>query len=205
MGLVLHDFPLSGHSYRVRLLLSLLDLPHTIKTVDLASGAHKQPEFLKLNSFGQVPVLEDDDLALADSNAILVYLAEKYAPGQWYPQSAAGKAAVQRWLSVAAGPLAYSVSAARAVNLFRRPANPELIELSHALLAVIEANLNEHEFLTGAQMTIADISLYSYIVLAPEGGVSLNAYPNIRAWLARIEALPRFVPMVRTNIGLNAV
>lgn len=204
MNLRLHDFALSGHSYRVRLLLSLLDLPHTIIPVSLQAGAHKTPEFLRLNPFGQVPVLEDGEFIIADSNAILVYLAERYAPENWYARSPAGKAAIQRWLSVAAGQLAFYPAAARQANMFGQPLDSALITHAHNLLKVIDASLSETPFLTGEHATIADLAIYSYAAIAPEGNVSLDGYANIRAWLSRIEALPRFVPMPRSKIGLNA-
>ena len=203
MNLRLYDFALSGHCYRIRLLLSLLGLPHALVPVDLRTGEHKEPAFLRLNPFGQVPVLEDGDIVIADSNAILVYLAERYAPA-WYASTPDGKAAVQQWLSVAAGPLAFYPAAARRANLFKQPLDPELIKRSHDLFAVIEKTLAERPFLAGARATIADLAIYSYAVVAPEGNVALDLYSNIRTWFGRIEALLGFVAMPRSNIGLLA-
>lgn len=105
--------PLSGHSHRVRLFLSLIGAHAEAIEVDLANGAHKAPEFLKLNPFGQVPVLVDNDIVITDSNAILVYLAKRFGKTDWLPESPAGAAAVQKWLSVAAGEIAYGPAAAR--------------------------------------------------------------------------------------------
>lgn len=76
----LYRHALSGHAHRVEAFLSILGIQADIIDVDLANGAHKQPEFLKKNAFGQVPVLDDGTHTLADSNAILVYLATKYDP-----------------------------------------------------------------------------------------------------------------------------
>ena len=101
----LYNFPRSGHAHRVELMLSLLKLPTDLIFVDLAKGEHKQPAFLALNAFGQVPVIDDQGVVLADSNAILVYLAQKYGNGRWLPADPVGAAKVQRWLSVAAGEL----------------------------------------------------------------------------------------------------
>ena len=201
-----YRFGLSGHSHRVELFLSLLGLPFERIEVDLASRAHKTPAFLVMNVFGQVPVIQDGDVTLADSNAILVYLNARYAADtdQWLPRDPLAVAAVQRWFSVAAGQLAFGPAAARAVQLFKRPENPEAIERAHALFAVMEQQLGQSAFLAGSTPTLADIANYSYAARAPEGNVSLEAYPKLRAWLARIEALPRFVPMVRTPIGLAA-
>ena len=200
----LHRMKLSGHCHRVELFLSLLGLPFEVLDIDLAKGEHKAPAFLALNPFGQVPVLHDGDTTLADSNAILVYLEKRYAPGQWLPQDALGAAAVQRWLSVAAGELNYGAGAARVLQLFKRPDDPVAMQQrASGLLRVMEQALATRPFLAGPQATLADIALYTYTLLAPEGGVSLAPYSNVRAWLARIEGLPGFVPMLRTPIGLT--
>jgi len=202
----LYRYALSGHCHRVELFLSLLGLPMEAVEVDLAVGAHKTPAFLAMNAFGQVPVIQDGECMLADANAILVYLAGRYAerPEQWLPQEPLAAAAVQRWLSVAAGQLAFGPAAARVTQLFKRPDNPEAVTRAHALFAVMEQQLGQSAFLAGSTPTLADIANYSYVARAPEGNVSLEPYPALRAWLARIEALPRFVPMVKTPIGLAA-
>ena len=203
--LKLHHFALSGHSHRVQLMLSLMGLPHDIVPVDLKRGEHKSAAFLKLNPFGQVPVLEDGDTALFDSNAILVYLAKKAGRSDWLPEDAAGAARVQRWLSVAAGLIAFGPASARMITLFGSQANAEeVIGRAHRLLQVMEGVLGRQNFLTGATATLADVAGYSYIAAAPEGNVDLAPYPHVRAWLARIEALPGFVPFPRSAVGLVA-
>jgi glutathione S-transferase len=200
----LYHFPLSGHAHRVQLMLSLLELPTETVFVDLAKGAHKQPEFLAINSFGQVPVLDDNGVVLADSNAILVYLANKYGHGRWLPTDPVGAARVQRWLSVAAGPLHAGPATARLITVFGASNNAEdVIARSHNLLKVIDQELSNSAYLAGDAPTIADIAGYTYIAHAPEGNVSLQDYANVRAWLARIEALPGFVGMPRTAVGLQ--
>lgn len=201
----LYRYPLSGHSHRVELMLSLLGLPAELILVDLKQGAHKTPEYLaNLNSFGQVPVIDDDGLVLADSNAILVYLATRYGNGQWLPNDPQGQARVQRWLSAAAGPLHAGPAAARLVTVFGAALDADaLISRSHALLKVVEQQLAQSRFLAGELPTIADIALYTYVAHAPEGNVSLADYPHIRAWLESIEALPGFVGMQRTAVGLQ--
>ena len=197
----LHRFALSGHAHRAELFLSLLGLPFERIDVDLANKAHKTPAFLAMNPFGQVPVLQDGDVTLADSNAILVYLAMKYGGEAWLPRDPVGAARVQRWLSVAAGLLAFGPAAARLVVLFKAPFNQaEVSARAHALFAVIEAELVAAPFITGATPTIADVALYSYTAHAPEGGIALDAYPRLRTWLKRIEALPGFVPMVASPL-----
>ncbi|MGY4661091.1 glutathione S-transferase [Pseudomonas chlororaphis] len=201
----LYNFPRSGHAHRVELMLSLLGLPFESIIVDLAKGEHKQAEFLALNAFGQVPVIDDQGVVLADSNAILVYLAQKYGQGRWLPSDPIGAARVQRWLSVAAGPIAFGPAVARLITVFGAQRNAEeAIDRSHALLKVVEQELTASPYLAGSEPTIADIAGYSYIAHAPEGNVSLADYPQVRAWLARIEALPGFVGMPRTAVGLQS-
>jgi glutathione S-transferase len=188
----------------VELMLSLLQLPTELVFVDLAKGAHKQPEYLAINPMGQVPAIDDQGVVLADSNAILVYLAQKYGNGCWLPTDPVGSAKVQRWLSIAAGPIAFGVARARLITVFGAPYNAEeVIANSHALLKIIDQELSATPYLVGTEPTIADVSAYSYIAHAPEGNVSLDEYANIRAWLARIEALPGFVGMPRTVAGLQ--
>jgi glutathione S-transferase len=122
------------------------------------------------------------------------------------PRDAVGAARVQRWFSVAAGPLAYGPAAARIMALFGLSTDPtETITRSHALLSVMEMHLQKLPFLAGPAATLADIANYAYVAHAPEGSVALDAYPNVCGWLERVEALPGFVPMVRTPIGLAAV
>ena len=200
----LYNFPRSGHAHRVELMLSLLKLPTELILVDLAKGEHKQPAFLALNAFGQVPVIDDQGVVLADSNAILVYLAQKYGNGRWLPADPVGAAKVQRWLSAAAGPIAFGPARARLITVFGAPYNAaEVIAYAHTVLKVIDHELTNTPYLAGTEPTIADVAAYSYIAHAPEGNVSLDEYANIRAWLARIEALPGFVGMPRTVAGLQ--
>lgn len=201
----LYYHPLSGHAHRAHLFLSLIRVPHELVPVDLAAGAHKAPDFLTLNRFGQVPVLDDDGTIIADSNAILVYVAKKHRRSDWLPETPEGAAAVQRWLSIAAGQLAFGPAAARLVTLFGAPFNPdEVIARAHAVLRVIEQELADRLWIAAQQPTIADVALYSYIARAPEGNVDLSAYRNVQAWLDRIEALPGFVPFQKSSVGLAA-
>lgn len=202
----LYRHPLSGHAHRVELFLSLLNLKTDLVFVDLAKGEHKSAAFLARNRFGQVPVIDDQGVVLSDSNAILVYLAKKYdVSARWLPEAPEQAAKVQRWLSAAAGPLAAGPATARLITVFGAPYPAEAtIAKSHALLQVLEAELQGSAFLIGDHPTIADVALYTYIAHAPEGNVALSNYANVRAWLSRIEALPGFVPMQRTAVGLQA-
>ncbi len=204
--LKLYRHPLSGHSHRAQLALSLMGLPHELIDVDLMKAAHKAPEFLRLNPFGQVPVLDDDGTVVFDSNAILVYLAAKFdAAGRWIPRDAKGQAAVQQWFSVAAGQIAFGPAAARLITVFGAKHNAEdVIGRAHALLKVMETQLAARAFLAGSSVTLADVAGYSYLSAAPEGNVDLGRYAHVRAWLARIEALPGFVAFQKTPVGLAA-
>ncbi|WP_426160730.1 glutathione S-transferase family protein [Pseudomonas sp. DWR1-3-2b2] len=202
----LYGFPLSGHSHRVELMLSLLGLPTDFVLVDLKQAAHKTPEFIAaINPFGQVPAIDDNGVVLADSNAILIYLANTYGKGQWLPSDPVGQARVQRWLSTAAGQLHAGPASARLATVFGAEVDTvNAITRSHALLKLVEAQLSQSRFLAGEQPTIADVAFYTYTAHAPEGNVSLADYPHVRAWLASIEALPGFVGMPRTAVGLQS-
>lgn len=201
----LYYHPLSGHAHRAHLFLSLIGQNFELIEVDLAKGEHKQPAFLKLNSLGQVPVLVDGDIVIQDSNAILVYLAKKLAKKDWLPDDAVSEAKIQKWLSIAAGQIAYGPAAARLVTVFRANFNTEeVIGRAHDLLKLVDQELAQRHWLVGERATIADVALYSYIARAPEGNVDLSAYSNVGAWLTRIENLPGFVPFVKTPVGLAA-
>lgn len=200
----IHRHALSGHSHRVELFANLTGINHELIDVDLAAGEHKKPNFLALNPAGQVPVLRDNDVVLSDSNAILVYLARRYAP-DWIPADAVGEAEVQRFLSLAAGEIAYGPATARLITVFGAPLDADRAkDISARAFSFLESHLEGRDWLVGSQPTIADVAIYSYTAHAPEGNVSLQNYPNIRALLSRVEGLPGFVPMQQTKVGLAA-
>ncbi|WP_421418926.1 glutathione S-transferase family protein [Agrobacterium tumefaciens] len=201
----LYFHPLSGHAHRARLFLSLVDQPFELIDVDLAKGEHKSPEFLKMNAFGQVPVLVDGETVISDSNAILTYLAKKLGKSDWLPEDPTGAAQIQRWLSVAAGQIAFGPAAARLITVFGAKYNAdEVIARAHALYSVLDQELATRRWLVSDGPTIADVAIYSYTARAPEGNVDLSAYPNVRAWLKRVESLPGFVEFGKTPVGLAA-
>ena len=204
--ITLYRHALSGHSHRVEAMLSILGLLADIVDVDLANGAHKQAEYLAKNRFGQVPVLEDGTDTLSDSNAILIYLATKYdAERNWLPLDLVVAAEVHRFLSVAAGKIAFGPAAARLVNVFGAGLDHDnAIATAHAVISDLDAHLDGRSWLVNEQPTIADIANYAYIAHAPEGDVSLDNYANVRAWLQRIEQIPGFLPMQPTSVGLAA-
>lgn len=198
MNAKLYRHELSGHAHRVELFLSILKKDYDLIDVDLAAGEHQSEDFLKLNPFGQVPVLIDEEVTLSDSTAILVYLAEKYDK-QWLPGDPVGRARVQRWLSVASGEVASGPGAARLVTLFKAPIDHEKAkDKAYKLLGILDDHLQGSNFLAADRPTIADLAVYTYVAHAPEGDVSLADFPHVRGWLERIEALPNFVGMKQT-------
>jgi glutathione S-transferase len=199
----LYFHPMSGHAHRTRLFLSLIGADAEMIEVDLAAGEHKRAAFKSLNPFGQIPVLDDDGVIVTDSNAILVYLAKKLTDGSWLPEDPAGAAFVQRWLSVAAGEIAYGPCAARLVTVFGAKFDAdEVIARAHRILKLIDAQLSQNSWIAAGHPTIADVALYSYIARAPEGNVDRSGYRHVSAWLARVEALPGFIPFQKTPIGI---
>jgi glutathione S-transferase len=196
----LYRNPKSGHCHRVELMLAFLGVPYETVDLDMANGAHKAPDYLKISPLGQVPAIDDNGVTLSDSNAIITYLAESYGDAaSWTGASPVEKAAVQRWLSIAAGEIAHGPCAARLVTVFGAPLDHERAKAqAQALFDVMDAHLDGREWLAAERLTLADIAGYSYIAHAPEGGISLAPYPNIRAWLTRVEALPDFVGMARS-------
>jgi glutathione S-transferase len=204
--IVLYGFDRSGHSHRAELMLRLLGLPFDFHQVDLAGGEQRSPAFLELNPFGTVPVIDDNGFVLADSCAILVYLATKYDRSRrWLPHDAETTAKIQRWLSVAQGPVFNGPCRARLVTVFGADFDHALAKATaEKLFATLDGILEPKTYLVDERPTIADVALYTYIAHAPEGGVALDPHKNIVAWLKRVEALPGFSPMPSTKAGLLA-
>ncbi|MBD1874275.1 glutathione S-transferase [Nodosilinea sp. FACHB-131] len=193
----LYGHEVSGNSYKVRLFLELLGLDYEWVRVDLMQGAHKAPEFLALNPFGQVPVLVDGEVTLADAQAILVYLARQYGGDTWLPTEALPLAQVVRWLSTAAGEVRQGPENARLYHLFK--VTNINIERSHQkaehILTQLDKHLRSRLWLEFERPTIADIAVFPYVALARDGKVDLDAYPNLLAWIERVKQLPGFIAM----------
>ncbi|MEZ5583115.1 MAG: glutathione S-transferase, partial [Candidatus Competibacteraceae bacterium] len=150
----------------------------------------------KLNLLGQVPVLVEENLILRDSQAILVYLAKRYGGEDWLPGDAAGLARVTQWLSTAANDIARGPADARLHDKLGYPIDIEQARTkAHRIIGILDQHLSSRAWLELGHPTIADIACFPYVALAPEGGVSLETYPNAKAWIARIKTLPGFVPM----------
>ena len=200
----IHHFPKSGHAHRALVFAKLAGIAHEAVFVDLPAGEHKTSEFLAMNPNGQVPVLEDGETIVSDSNAILVYLARKYAPN-WLPNDPVGEANVQRWLTLAAGEIAFGSCAARLITVFGASLDVDSATATAAkAMQKLETGLDGRDWLLGDRPTIADVAAYSYTAHAPEGNVSLEPYPNVRAWVSRFEALDGFEAMPATAAGLAA-
>jgi len=206
--LTLYEFEMSGNCHKIRLLLSFLKLEYKIHMLNGGAREHKLPEFLALNSFGQVPVLTDGDIVIRDSQAILVYLARTYGPEEWFPiNNTLALIQITTWFSVAANEITRGPGALRLHHKFGRVINvDEATKITTQLLEVLNAHLNKHDWLAASKITIADLALYPYLALAHEGHVDISLYPAVENWLARIECVPDYVSMpgIRVHSPMTA-
>lgn len=192
----LYDLELSGHCYKVRLFCAVAQIPIDTVPVDFMGGEHKRAPMTDMNPLGEIPILVDDDLVLRDSQAILVYLAGKYGREAWYPKEPKHQAKIVQWLSTAANEVQHGPADARLVDKFGYDIDkPTTLKKAGVILPILDKHLASRKWLEMERPTIADMAVFPYVALAPEGGVSLEPYPNIRAWIARIKALPNFLPM----------
>lgn len=192
----LYDLELSGNCYKARLLASLAGISLEISPVDFLAGEHKRAPLIGLNPWGEIPILVDGDVVLRDSHAILVYLASRYAGEEWLPKDPIRLAEVVQWLSTAANEVQNGPGAARLVDKFGYDIDKEdTLKRSARILPLLDSHLSRNEWLAAGRPTIAECAVFPYVALAPEGGVSLDPYPNIRNWIARIKGLPHFLPM----------
>jgi glutathione S-transferase len=196
----LYDYLPSGNGYKVRLTAKYLNIPYRLVQMDITQGATRTPEFLAKNANGRIPLLEVPGRGfLAESHAIVSYLAEG---SELMPGDAWQRANLWRWLCFEQYNLEPNLGTARfwIKSLGKTPAElgerlSEKLSKGHDALAVLEAGLKGREFLVADRFTLADIALYAYTHVAPEGGVSLEAYPGIRAWMARVASQPRHAPI----------
>ncbi len=193
--IILHGTEFSGHAHRVELLLRMLGLPYRFMAAPAAVRVTAQ--FQAMNPRRQIPVLQDGNVTLADSNAILVYLAKRYAPGsRWLPEEPVAAAQVQRWLSIAAGEVMYGPATARMVTQWNLPGDLKRAkQIAAVLLRFMDQHLESRAFLAADHATIADLACYSYVRHAPEGGIALDEYESVLSWLRRVERLPHFKPI----------
>ena len=195
----LYDYPASGNGSKVRLRVAELGLPCEFVPVDILAGEARTPEFLARNPNGRVPLLElDDGSFLAESNAILFHLAEGTP---LLPGDALERARVLQWLFFEQYSHEPHIATSRfwrrhvELGAWHHARLAEKREAGEAALRVMEGHLAERTFFVGERQSIADIALYAYTHVAPEGGFPLEPWPAIRAWLARVEAQPGFVPL----------
>ncbi len=192
----LYDLELSGNCYKVRLFAAIAQIPIEIVPVDFMAGEHKQAPLLKMNPLGELPVLVDGDLTLRDSQAMLVYLALKYGGEAWLPKEPMHMALIMQWLSTAANEVQHGPADARLIDKFGYPLDKEFaLKKSAAILPIIDKHLSHRQWLEMERPTIADMAVFPYVALAPEGGVSLQPFANIEAWIKRMKALPNFLAM----------
>ncbi|WP_313210855.1 glutathione S-transferase family protein [Stutzerimonas nitrititolerans] len=191
----LYDLEASGNCYKVRLFAALANIELEKVPVDFLNGAHKQPPLSDMNPLGQLPVLEDGAQVFRDSQAILVYLAGAYGGLAWWPAHPQGQAEIVQWLSFAANEVQHSLCAARLVQKFGYDLDQSAaLAKAPAVLALLDAHLQRHDWLALGRPTIADCAVYPYVVLAPEGGVELEPYSHVARWMKRMEELPGFLP-----------
>lgn len=200
----LHSAPRSGNGYKVRLLLGLLGTGCEVIDYDTRGGETHSPRFLEnVNPDGKVPVLElEDGTMLPESGAILFYLAEDTP---YLPDGKLERAQVLRWMFFEQYSLLLYLSRPRLWRMWgveiteKREAELEqLLEQGYEALGVMERHLDGREYFVGGRPTIADVALYAYPRLCPQGGYDLKEFPAVRAWMDRISTLPGYVPPPET-------
>lgn len=200
--MTLYEFAPSGNCHKVRLMLSLLGLAWRGVAVNGREREQKSAAFLALNPFGQVPVLVDGTVTVRDSQSILVYLARRYGGEQWLPVEPVAMAEVIAWLSVASYEVWQGPAMVRAFHKFGREVDlVRATALMTELFAVLEQRLTAQPWLALDRPTIADIAVYPYVALVPEGHVDLAPWPALVRWLGRVQALPGYVGMPGMAIG----
>jgi glutathione S-transferase len=199
--LTLYDYLDSGNGYKIRLLLALLNEPYRWVEVDILAGATRTAEFLAKNPNGRIPTIElADGRFLAESNAILWYLAEG---SRFIPDERVARGELLQWMFFEQYSHEPYVATPRFIRKHLPADSPRQAEVAtrlvqgRAALAIMDAHLKDNNFFVGTDYTIADIALYAYTHVAHEGELDLTPYHNVRAWLARVAAEPRHVPLMR--------
>lgn len=198
---ILHQMHMSGNCYKVRLAAHQLGVPIMLKDYGLHDGTTRQPEFLKLNPNGRVPLLEfEDGRTLAESGAILFHLSEGT---KLQPESAWDRAQMLQWMFFEQYSHEPYVAVMRYLKAFAKPEElerrwhtlPELMAKGNAALAVMEKHLSSHDWFAGRDYSVADIALYGYTHCAADGGFELGRFPRVSAWLAHVAAQPKHIPL----------
>lgn len=204
----LHDFLPSGNGYKCRLMLRFLGQPFTLVEYDITKGDTRTPDFLeKLNANGRIPVLEmKDGRCLSESGAILNFLAQGTP---FLPDDPWARAKVLQWMFFEQYTLEPTIAVRRfwlteqntPLTEIQQAQLPAKLDQGHAALGVLEHGLAGGPWLVGDVPTIADIALYGYTHVAPEGGYDLDAYPNVTAWIGRFRELPGYVPITQRDFA----
>ncbi|WP_341705262.1 glutathione S-transferase family protein [Ferrovibrio sp.] len=198
--LTLYDYLDSGNGYKCRLLLALLGIAYTRVELDIDRGETRTPDFLQKNPNGRIPTLQlDDGTCLAESNAILCWLADGT---DYWPAERLARAQVLQWLFFEQYSHEPYVATPRYILRHLGRDHPRMAEMAdrlkrgHAALAVMDTHLQKHDFFAAGRYTIADIALYAYTHRADEADLDLAPYPALRTWLARIASRPGHVKML---------
>ena len=206
--ITVHGFSASGNCHKLRLLLEQLGREYRWVEVDSSRGETRTPEFLAKNPNGRVPVIElDDGRVLAESNAILFWLAEGTP---YLPEDSWQRAQALSWMFFEQYSHEPYVAVARFIRGWtppdspRRANLPDLQQRGHQALAVMERHLSAAAWFSGPAYGIADIALFGYTDVADEGGFDLAAYPAVRDWLARVRATPGFIAMPAPSADVAA-
>lgn len=190
----LYDYLPSGNSYKVRLLLSYLGIAYTHVPIDIHKGETLTPEYLAMNPAGQIPLLQlGDGRTLAESNAILTFLAEDTP---YLPVNHFDRAKALQWMFWEQYRHEPAIAVARYITHYapeRKDELPKLQEKGRAALAVMDAHLAARAFFVGSGPSVADIALYAYSHVANEGGFALSDYPHVQAWCARMAEHPKHI------------
>jgi glutathione S-transferase len=199
--LTLYDYLDSGNGYKIRLLCALLNEPYRWVEVDIMAGATRTPEFLAKNPNGRIPTLQlEDGSCIAESNAILWYLGEG---SSFIPAGRLQRAQVLQWMFFEQYSHEPYVATPRYIvkhlpaDSPRRAEVPMRLALGRAAVAVMDAHLQKNRYFVGERCSIADIALYAYTHVADEGGLDLEPYPHLRAWLGRVAQTPGHVLLTR--------
>ncbi len=197
----LYDYLSSGNGYKVRLLLTLLAIPFERVELDIVKAETRTPEFLEKNPNGRIPLLETEDgELLAESNAILFYLAEGTS---YMPNDPFARAQVMQWMFFEQYSHEPNIATVRhwimhlGVSKEQREMLAQKQKQGYTALQVMEKQLQNHEFFVAEHYSIADIALYAYTHVAPQGGFELESFPAIRAWLDRVSQQPGHIPITQ--------
>jgi glutathione S-transferase len=203
--MILHDFLDSGNGYKIRLLLAQLGLAYRYHEIDIMKGESRTPQFLAKNPNGRIPLLElDDGQCLAESDAILWYLAEG---SPFIPEGRLARSQVLQWMFFEQYSHEPYVATPRFIvrhlpaDSPRRSELPQRLARGRDAIGIMDAHLAKRSFFVAERYSIADIALYAYTHVAGDGGIDLAPYPAVRAWLARVAGEARHVKLLDRPAG----